>query len=470
MSEASPSNRFDKSFLALLSKAGASANASGQSGRYETTLAQLVKANGTDNLLAAAEWLRLDMMLPAERDGATATAVASTARRIMDANFSECDAYVELPDGSFLIHLPNCDAPTRNVIAGAVGKTIRQRIQKRQDGDTPSRPRRQPGASGGEGSKAANGPRLTTVAGGNGTPADAAPAAAVGEGRKSGATGATVASVIKFLEQRGNDESADVPKALPEHVQTVYRPMWHVRRQMLTSYVSLPAVRQAPQGMVVGDALLPDPAQPEATSALDLPLLRRAISDLTGALKQRRRMIVMPPVHAQTLFRPRFREEFVQICRNSPEMARRHIVFELIVPPGDMPDFQATDIVAQIRQWCRAVIVRLPLDATSLNIWKQLGVHAVGVDVTDRVDNERRALKTLDRFAALADNSGLQSYVQGLPSVSTTTAAVCAGFSYVAGQTLPAEADTLAGIEPFTPQMMFEALFCDAGTAANNHA
>ena len=452
MSTASSSNRFDRSFLTLLSKAGAGLNGSERSGRYETTLARLVKANGTDNVLAAAEWLRLDMMLPAERDDATMVAVANTARRIMDANFSACDAYVALPDGSFLIHLPNCDAPTRNVIAGAVGKTVRQHMEKRREGDTASRPQRHAGADG-EKPRTVDGPPMA-ASDGNGNPPP----------------GTTAASVIEFLKQRGNDETADVPKSLPENVQTVYRPMWHVRRQMLTSYASLPAVRQAPHDIVIGEALLPDPAQPEATSALDLPLLRRAISDLTGALKRRRRMIVMPPVHAQTLFRPRFRDEFVEICRNSPEMARRHIVFELIVPPGDMPDFQATDIVAQIRQWCRAVIVRLPLEATSLNIWKQLGVHAVGVDVTDRVDNERHVLKTLDRFAAMADNTGLQSYVQGLPSVSTTTAAVCAGFSYVAGQTLPAEADTLAGIEPFTPQMMFEALFCETDAAANNHA
>lgn len=468
MSEVSSSNRFDKSFLTLLSKAGANADAVPQSGRYETTLAQLVKANGTDNLLAAAEWLRLDMMLPAEQDDATKTIVGRTARRIMDANFSECDAYVELPDGSFLIHLPNCDAPTRNVIASAVGKTIRQRIEKRQAGESPPRPQRRAGPSG-KTAKPTNGSRMVASGGGD-KPATTTPAADAGEGRKATAVGATAASVIKFLEQRGNDETADVPKSLPENVQTVYRPMWHVRRQMLTSYVSLPAVRQGQQGIVVGDALLPEMAQPEATSALDLPLLRRAINDLTGALKQRRRMIVMPPVHAQTLFRPRFRDEFVEICRNSPEMARRHIVFELILPPEEMPDFQATDIVAQIRQWCRAVIVRLPLEATSLNIWKQLGVHAVGVDVTDRVDNERRALKTLDRFAALAENTGLQSYVQGLPSVSTTTAAVCAGFNYVAGQTLPAEADTLAGIEPFTPQMIFEALFCETSAQANGRA
>ena len=466
MSEASPSNRFDKSFLALLSAAGG--NDAAPTGRYETTLAQLIKANGTDEVLAAAEWLRLDMMMPPERDGDTTSAVASMARRIMDANFSECDAYVALPDGSFLIHLPNCDAPTRNVIASAVGKTIRQRIEKRQDGGTPSRPRPRSGENGAGGVKPASGPRMTAVGGGNDKRASAVPAA--DKSGTSAPVGTAAASVIKFLEQRGNDETADVPKALPKNVQTVYRPMWHVRRQMLTSYVSLPAVRQAAQAIVVGDALLPEPAQPEATSALDLPLLRRAVNDLTAALKQRRRMIVMPPVHAQTLFRPRFRDEFVEICRNSPEMARRHIVFELIVPPGDMPDFQATDIMAQIRQWCRAVIVRLPLEVTTLNIWKQLGVHAVGVDVTDRVDNERRALKSLDRFAALADNTGLQSYVQGLPSVSTTTAAVCAGFSYVAGQTLPAEADTLAGIEPFTPQMMFEALFCDTGAVAKSHA
>lgn len=466
MSEASAPSRFDKSFLTLLSNAGTTAVSSEQSGRYETTLAQLVKANGTDGLLAAAEWLRLEMMLPPERDDDIHEAVASAARRIMDANFSDCDAYVELSDGSFLIHLPNCDAPTRSVIASAVGKTIRQRIQKRQERRKRLRPVPQTRAVSADGKGPANAARTTTIDTSTGRSTDGRSEAGPESAKPAIAAGTAAASVIKFLEQRGQEEAADVPVALPENVQTVYRPMWHVRRQMLTSYVSLPAVRQSARELVVGDALLPDPAQPEATSALDLPLLRRAVGDLTKALKQRRRMIVMPPVHAQTLFRPRFRDEFVEICRGSPEMARRHIVFELIVPPGDMPDFQATDIMSQIRQWCRAVIVRLPLDASSLTIWKQLGVHAVGIDVTDRVDNERRVLKSLDRFAEQAENTGLQSYVQGLPTVSTTTAAVCAGFSYVAGQTLPPEADTLAGIEPFTPQMIFESLFCETDTAS----
>ncbi len=457
MSEAPPSNRFDKSFLTLLSQAGTRANGTAPSGQYETTLAELVKAHGTDEMLAAAEWLRLDMMLPAERDGDTTATAANAARRIMDANFNACDAYVELPDGSFLIHLPHCDAPTRGVIATAVGKTIQQRVLKCREDRRRQRPqahaRRSAGSRAAAGGSAAAAPT-----------ASAATSAAGAEGRrKAPATNPLVTTVIRFLEQRGDFQFADVPKTLPPNVQTVYRPVWHVRRQLLTSYSCLPAVRHPTLPMVVGDALLPESARPEATSALDLPLLRRAVGDLTGALKQRRRMIVMPPLHAQTLFRPRFRDEFMAVCRNCPALTRRHLVFELVVPPEEMPGFQATDVVAQLRHWCRAVIVRLPLETDTLYIWKELGVHAVGIDLTDRAGDERQVLKALDRFAALAENTGLQSYVQGLPSFSTTTAAVCAGFSYIAGQTLPAEADTLSGIEPFTPKMMFESLFSDGG-------
>ena len=230
--------------------------------------------------------------------------------------------------------------------------------------------------------------------------------------------------------------------------------MWHVKQKFITSFIAVPTIRNSDSGNG-----RPQLAYAANTAVFDLPLLHKSINELNVQLATGCKSIVVVPVHIHTVDRRPHKQHFADLSASITEQVRKHLVFELIATGTDLPERRIREIVQYLRLRCRSVIVRIAPNAKSMMPWKMLGIHAIGCDFSGQIENDKQIHTMLEKFAELAEESKLLSYVQGLTSLSATTAAVCAGFNYIAGDALPEFVDSLAGVEPFSDKMLFKSLF-----------
>ncbi len=241
-------------------------------------------------------------------------------------------------------------------------------------------------------------------------------------------------------------------------LQVLYRPVWFVKKKLLTGYICSFAMDPI--------AVMPDNRDRHlwenpgiATDArLDLQLLRRASADLKALTDDNQVAVFIVPVHFPTVDRRPYRDDFARIWQDVDETVRRLLVLELVDVPDDLPRFRMQDVLAALRRGSRAVIVRVSVEFRDFARWKDTGLHAVSLDLSGHHEPEVRLMKRLDEFAKRADKNGLRIYIHGLPTISLTTAAVCAGFDYLDGDTVTSFVDRPAGIRPFEHQMIHSPL------------
>jgi hypothetical protein len=227
----------------------------------------------------------------------------------------------------------------------------------------------------------------------------------------------------------GNSAGAD-PLA---GIQLVYRPMWDVKRNAVTTYLCVPA-RPGPVGrLLVGESELPT-LDVAAVHRLDSLVQRRVISDLRKLVAANQRMLLCLPVHFETLASHARRAEYIALCqRGIPPQGVKQLAFEVTGVPAGIAPSRLLDFSVALRRFGRGLLMRTTVDQIQFRPPNEWGVAGVGFESTLGGTPESRQIQDMERFAAAAKKAGLVAYVHGLRSISLTTAAVGAGFDFVAG-------------------------------------
>ena len=234
-----------------------------------------------------------------------------------------------------------------------------------------------------------------------------------------------------------------------------YRPLWHVSQHVINAYECRVGLKCGSR-VQFGNALLPPNAEPAMIGALDRLVLRKAVEDVHLLLEERRRNIVTVPVHHSTLTGGTMRREYVAVCNAIAPDLRPFIVFEIVDPIIGFVSSHIPPAVTLLRQYGRAVLLRLDIDHPRLEDFLNIGLHSVGVDVADSALPEGELMRKLELFRARAERYGLRSYVHGLRSISLTTAAVCAGFEYVSGEVVAGAVERPGGVHAFDIERFYE--------------
>lgn len=425
-------------------------------GQQEKSLRQLVSEFG-EMSLRQAEWISVSNFRPAgcDRDGWMSEHVPDVARTTIDNELGGRGGYVILADGSVVLYAPDVDADRREEHACDVASRIQDQLTELWKDQLPAN------------EKAAYERRLLEQRPRT-AKNDAGEVVAVTglQRRKLIRDGDMEVWARRAMETMLADDGKDPARAareasvaLPPDAQCSYRPMWHVKQKFITSFIAIATIRQAKAAAGGNGATRPQLAYAANTAIFDLPLLHKSVNELNVQLATGCKSIVVVPVHIHTLDRRPQKQHFADLSASISEQVRKHLVFELIATGSDLPERRIGEIVQYLRLRCRSVIVRIAPNAKTMMPWKMLGIHAIGCDFSGHLEDEKQIHKQLEKFAELAEESKLLSYVQGLTSLSATTAAVCAGFNYIAGDALPDFVDSLAGVEPFSDKMLFKSLF-----------
>lgn len=255
--------------------------------------------------------------------------------------------------------------------------------------------------------------------------------------RSAASGGRSTDSELDLIEE---DERNEVRLAAQLHVAQqalkpsfVYRPMWDTSCRALSAYLCAPLLAGADGTDKDMYSLVEQDL--DVLYRLEGLVQARALSDLASLLKRRQKLLLILPVHFESLAAARSRRSFVEnlVHLVSPE-GRALLLVEIVGVPDGVPHSRLESLVVPLRQKCRAIIARVPLNATDLRSFKLAGIHAVGSEICSSPrPSETVIIHQMNRFKRLAERAEVTTFIRGLDTTSLTAAAVGAGFRYIDG-------------------------------------
>lgn len=232
-----------------------------------------------------------------------------------------------------------------------------------------------------------------------------------------------------------------------ERIHTMFRPIWDVRRQVISTYMCTP-VRLFPDGTSVeGIAALASISDAQRLVARDVDFLIDTVEILDELFRNKFRFMVSVPVCFETLAVRRSRQEYLGLCQSVPPYLRQFLSFEFLRFPEGVPNGRMTELVNELRPFGRRTFLRVDLRQPSFAPLVGTGLTGVSTLVNADRDAEGRAMENLNGFVAAAERAGLQSCVAGITSTSLAIAARAAGFTFIAG-------DRVGGTEEVPQHML----------------
>jgi hypothetical protein len=237
----------------------------------------------------------------------------------------------------------------------------------------------------------------------------------------------------------GNEEDAwweDEETADPlANVQLVYRPMWDVKRNAVTTFVCAPALPGPAGRLLVGESEIPRLDVPEVALRLDQLVQKRVIGDLRKLVAAGQQQLLCLPVHFETLAVSQRRMAYIDRCqRGIPPQGIKLLVFELTGVPEGIPQNRLLEMATALKRFSRGVLLRTTLSQPWFRPPSETGIAAMGVEYHSSSGvPEAKLIGEMERFASAAKKVGLSTYMHGLRTISLTTAAIAAGFDFVDG-------------------------------------
>ena len=242
--------------------------------------------------------------------------------------------------------------------------------------------------------------------------------------------------VSRFAAKDAAPDAAKPAAAPPDplaNIEFIYRPMWDVKRKVVTSFHCLPALRQPSGHRVIGTDAIVGIECEEAKQALDFRLIEKVAADLSSAFAEGRKHLIAIPVHFDTISTFAGRVEYLNRLRSLPPAVMKLVLFEIVDPPDGVPQSRVLEISAALTARSRALIYRTSIWSSNWGDLTQARIAAVGADLSREHAPETSLIERFVKFAEAADKRKVSCYLHGVRSLSLTVAAVGAGFHYLSG-------------------------------------
>ncbi|OHC76199.1 MAG: hypothetical protein A3G18_04810 [Rhodospirillales bacterium RIFCSPLOWO2_12_FULL_58_28] len=228
-------------------------------------------------------------------------------------------------------------------------------------------------------------------------------------------------------------------------IRLVFRPLWYVRHEMVTTFLSVPVMETGNGAFVYGYDLLRDPCDPEGIARLDSHVLHIASKELKRIAMEGKKALLSVPVHFETLASGQRKLDFINLCNGLLAGHDDRMVFELVELPDGIPQSRIVELVSALRAHARAVTARFSLDHRNFMAYRIAGLHAAGTDIFSDKRKEADIMREMNGFVEAANNQNLKTYIHGVRTLSMKTAAIASGFDYIDGYALTSVADAPDG-------------------------
>jgi len=215
-------------------------------------------------------------------------------------------------------------------------------------------------------------------------------------------------------------------------------------------------VCEGEDGILIGNEVLPLPAELRHVTQLDDLALKQAIKDMQKSPSTEGASVAIP-VHFATLADAARRGSYLMQCSELSDGLRSRFILEIIDIPEETPKNVIETVIHELDPFVRGVAIQLPVYQWDLRRWTDAGVIAVGVNRSRNSMRETEFVSQFNRFSMLATDAGLKSYLQNADTLSLSVAAVGAGATFVSG-TIVADFDMTKRfrIEPYGLAQLYE--------------
>ena len=204
----------------------------------------------------------------------------------------------------------------------------------------------------------------------------------------------------------------------------LFRSIWHTVSKQVSSYACVPDANDTGRGRAK------DPAR-------ELQCLEDFLSYvLQLMLVDRQETSLSYPLRFSTLIDPNARKRLAQIASDLDGDLKQRLIIEVIDGPSELKSMESAVLKQTLQGFGKLSIARVQLGNTSFLGLKSAGVLSVGCDLKECSLPENEILPLLNQHVEAASAAGLRTYIHGLSTLSLTTAAVCAGFDHIDGETV----------------------------------
>jgi EAL domain-containing protein (putative c-di-GMP-specific phosphodiesterase class I) len=260
------------------------------------------------------------------------------------------------------------------------------------------------------------------------------------------------------LPEQLHDTAAEVPAGAVDRencVELRYRPMMTVQTQVVSTFLALPVRRTTDNNFQSGYDLLSGLHTPDDILELDQLTAGDTADELGQLVKQGGKSLFVVPVHYQTLSDKGRSQEYFSYSTERLKGLDNRVIVEIVQLPGGIEQQELSVLVASVAPMARAVLAQISCDDVQTTDLNRTGLHAIGLDIYNRGASEGDVMDEMDRFAALAANNRLKTYVEGVRTRSMFTAAVSNGFNYVSGHIIGAACRHAEDVKVFRPETLY---------------
>jgi hypothetical protein len=190
----------------------------------------------------------------------------------------------------------------------------------------------------------------------------------------------------------------------------------------------------------------------EERCRLDEIVLNHTLDDLDGLLRDKRTLLLVMPLHFESLASVARRRRYAQMLQERlTDATRKLLLIEIEGMPQGVPQQRLVEIMAPLRGHCRGILLRMAPETVDFANIKGTGIIAVGCDIAYHAGPEFLLMQHMNRFARTAsEKASLSTYVLGAHSMSLVAAALGAGFNSIAGDAVAKPINHPRGLVEFS--------------------
>lgn len=219
-------------------------------------------------------------------------------------------------------------------------------------------------------------------------------------------------------------------------IKFVFRPMWDVAREAISTYLIVPTLKDAYGRELQGAQLWGQTAGWMEPAEFDAFVIRYAINVMESAYRSGRRMLLAVSLRYGSLATSKDRKLLLESLNAIPEARRPHFIFDIEGIAEGIPQGRMIEIAYTLRPYCRFVFATVPLDWRTFDVFANAGLKGVSANLTEFRAAESTLLRHLSTFAERASKCRLGTALRGVRSRSVAMAAICDGFSFLDGDAI----------------------------------
>lgn len=211
-----------------------------------------------------------------------------------------------------------------------------------------------------------------------------------------------------------------------------YRPVWDVRKQVLSLYMARCCREREGRAPLWGYECLDDPDDVAGILELDLHVARDALETALELYDNRFRFFLSLPLHFESLAVTTRRQEVMNTLRSIPRHLLPFMTYHLYGVPAGVPGGRLSELVAAVKPFGRTVMLEQPAPGMGLAAAETAGVRVINMTLPPEASMERWRPE-VTRFAANAARHRLLPALEGVGSLAMEDLCEEVGVRFLSG-------------------------------------